>query len=224
MVKLLIADRLARVIERFGSESALKERFPEIAAPGELAGRSDAYYLSTITRRIFRAGLKHSLVDSKWPAFEKAFFGFDPEKMMLLSDRDFDERMQDKSLIRHWGKMSAIPVNAQMVSALSAETGGFGCFLENWPAGDIVGLWFKLAKEGKQLGGHSAPRFLRMVGKDTFLLTSDVTDALIAIGVVDKAATGKRDLLKVQEAFNDWKQATGYSLAGLSQILAYSQN
>ncbi len=31
-----------------------------------------------------RAGLKHSLVDANWPAFEQVFFGFDPEKVVLM--------------------------------------------------------------------------------------------------------------------------------------------
>ena len=221
---LTIADRIARVVERFGSEAKLRKLLPKVSGATELAGRTDAFYLSAISRRIFQAGLKHSLVDNKWPNFEKAFFGFEPEKMMLLSDRDFDERMQDKSLIRHWGKMSAIPVNAQMVVKLGAEAGGsFGRYLADWPVEDIVGLWLKLAKEGKQLGGQSAPRFLRMVGKDTFLLTPDVSSVLIAQGIVDKTPTSKRDLVKTQEAFNGWSQVTGYGLAELSQILAFSQ-
>lgn len=34
--------------------------------------------------RVFRAGLKHSPVDAKWPAFEEVFFRFDPEKVVLM--------------------------------------------------------------------------------------------------------------------------------------------
>ncbi|OZG73719.1 3-methyladenine DNA glycosylase [Hahella sp. CCB-MM4] len=219
-----IADRLARVTERFGGVENLKMALPETASNEELAEKTDAYYLSNMTRRIFRAGLKHSLVDAKWPEFEKAFFGFDPEKMVLFSDTDLDERMKNKALIRHWGKMSAIPVNAQMITDLGASAGGFGRFLADWPVTDIVGLWTLLAKRGKQLGGRSAPSFLRMVGKDTFMLTSHVAGALIALGIVDTPPTAKRDLQKVQVAFNEWRETTGYGLAELSQILAYSQN
>ncbi|WP_020409757.1 DNA-3-methyladenine glycosylase I [Hahella ganghwensis] len=223
-VTISIADRIAKVEERFGGESELAKMLPEVETAEALSRKSDAYYLSNITRRIFRAGLKHSLVDSKWPEFEKAFFDFVPEKMVLLSDTDLDERMKNKLLIRHWGKMSAIPVNAQMVISLGRPAGGFGRFLAEWPVDDIVTLWTTLAKQGKQLGGQSAPSFLRMVGKDTFKLTDHVCGALINLGVVDRNPTSKRDLKKVQAAFNEWRENTGYGMAALSQILAYSQD
>ena len=35
--------------------------------------------------RIFRAGLKHSLVDAKWPAFEEVFAGFEPARVVAMS-------------------------------------------------------------------------------------------------------------------------------------------
>ena len=50
-------------------------------------------------------------------------------------------------------------------------------------AGDgIVELWEALAKRFSQMGGNSGPSFLRMVGKDTFVLTHSVTAALEALG------------------------------------------
>ena len=44
----------------------------------------------------------------------------------------------------------------------------------------FVSLWKYLSKHGHQLGGLSAPRFLRMVGKDTFVPSYDVVAALNA--------------------------------------------
>ena len=157
------------------------------------------------TRRIFRAGLKHSLVDSKWPAFETAFFGFDPYKVSLLGDEQIEKMMQNESLIRHLGKLKAARANALLVSEISEQNGGFGCFLAAWPITDIVALWTLLKKEGTQLGGNSGASFLRMVGKDTFMLTDDVVTALKAQGVIDKRPTAQRDLKLVQEAFNLWR-------------------
>ena len=131
---------------RKGGQRAVQAMMPTVADTDTLTGRSDAWYLSTLTRRIFRAGLRHALVDARWPAFEEAFFGFDPEKLVLMPDEMLDERMQDTRLIRHWGKMKAIRPNARMVLDLSREHGGFGRFLANWPEDDITGLWRLLAK------------------------------------------------------------------------------
>jgi 3-methyladenine DNA glycosylase Tag len=77
-----------------------------------------------------------------------------------------------------------------------------------------------LKKQGAQLGGNSGPSFLRMVGKDTFLLTDDVVAALVAQGVVDKRPTAQRDLRAVQQAFNQWQQESGRPLCQISRLLS----
>jgi len=126
-------DLLSLAVTRKGSLKAVKGQLPTVADAGLLRSRDDAFYLSALTRRIFRAGLKHSLVDNKWPAFEEAFFGFDPEKLVLMPDTMLDERMQDTRLIRHWGKMKAIRHNAQLVLDLAEEYGSVGNWLADWP-------------------------------------------------------------------------------------------
>jgi len=212
-------------LNRFGSEAALRAHLPQPRDAAELRAMSDDRYLSQISLRIFRAGLKHSLVDAKWPAFEQVFFGFDPQKVVLMTGDHLERMMQDTRLIRHLGKLSSVPRNAQMVLDLAHEHGSFGAFIADWPVNDIVGLWKLLAKRGNQLGGLSAPRLLRMVGKDTFVPTEDVVAALKAQGIVDKAPTNARDLALVQAAFNEWHaQSGGVPLCQLSMMLAYTVN
>jgi 3-methyladenine DNA glycosylase Tag len=161
-------------------------------------------------------------VDSKWPEFEKAFHGFDPEKISLMSDEQLENLMQNDKIIRHWGKIKSVRQNALMVEELAAKHGSFAEFLAQWPSEDIVGLWAFLKKNGKQLGGNSGASFLRMVGKDTFMLTDDVVAALKVQGIVDKKPTSKRDLQKVQESFNQWKSESGRPLCQISRLLSYT--
>ncbi|MDF1781199.1 MAG: DNA-3-methyladenine glycosylase I [Alcanivoracaceae bacterium] len=207
---------------RKGGMAPIEATFPAVAGARKLSNRSDAWYMSAITRRIFRAGLKHSLVDARWPAFEEAFFGFDPEKLVLMPDAMLDERMQDARLIRHWGKMKAIRPNAQMVLDLSREHGGFGRFLAQWPVSDTVGLWRVLSKQGKQLGGNSAPMFLRMVERDSWVPTRDVVAALVGQGVIDKSAASQRDQKAAQQAFNQWQEESGRPQSHISRVLAFT--
>ena len=188
----------------------------------QLKAQPDDRLLSDMTRRIFRAGLKHSLVDAKWPEFEKAFFGFDPEKISLMSDEQLENLMQNEKLIRHWGKIKATRVNAFMMCQVAEKEGSFAQFLAQWPESDIVNLWAWMKKEGAQLGGNSGPYFLRMVGKDTFILTDDVVAALKAQGIVDKKPTAKRDLAAVQDAFNRWQDESGRPLCQISRLLSYT--
>jgi 3-methyladenine DNA glycosylase Tag len=105
---------------------------------------------------------------------------------------------------------------------LAAEHGSFARFVANWPTAEITALWAFLAKRMKQLGGNSAPSFLRMMGKDTPVPTADVARGLAYWQVVPEKPTGKATPAALQAAFNAWHAETGKPLAQLSQILAMS--
>ncbi len=211
-------------LNRFGSAKALEAQLPVPKTTRQLLAIGDDRYLSTLALRVFRAGLKHSLVDAKWPAFEQVFFGFDPEKVVLMGADHLERLMQDARIIRHLGKLKSVPRNAQMVLDIAQEHGSFGHFIAQWPVEDITGLWQYLHKHGSQLGGLSAPRFLRMVGKDTFVPSNDVVAALNAQDIVDKVPGSKRDQAAVQAAFNQWQAESGRPLCQLSAMLAFTVN
>lgn len=211
-------------LNRFGSAKALEAQLPVPKTTRQLQAISDDRYLSTMALRVFRAGLKHSLVDAKWPAFEQVFFGFDPEKVVLMGADHLERLMQDARIIRHLGKLKSVPRNAQMILDLAHEHGSFGKFIAQWPVEDITGLWQYLNKHGTQLGGLSAPRFLRMVGKDTFVPSNDVVAALNAQDIVDKVPSSKRDQAAVQAAFNQWQAESGRPLCQISAMLAFTVN
>jgi len=211
-------------LNRFGGPAELEARLPQPRSAEALRALGDDRYLSLIALRVFRAGLKHSLVDAKWPAFEEAFFAFDPHKVVLMGAEHLERLMQDSRLIRHLGKLKSVPRNAQFVLDVARERGSFGQLIADWPSSDIVGLWKYLAKHGSQLGGLSAPRLLRMIGKDTFIPTDDLVAALKAQGIVDKAPTSQKELAAVQAAFSQWQAESGRPLCQLSVMLAHTVN
>lgn len=212
------------VVKRFSNAQEMEAFLPQPKTAAQLQAISDDRYLSLLTRRVFRAGLRHTMVDQRWPAFEEAFWGFEPRKMILLSDEHFERFMNNKALIRHLPKMKSIPVNAQMLLEISNEYGSFGNFLAQWPSTDIVSLWRFLKKRGAQLGGMSAASFLRMAGKDTFILNKDVTTALIAQGVVERKPTTIAELAACQQAFNQLQEDSGRPLCQLSMMLSMTVN
>ncbi len=207
---------------RAGGAAVLEARLPVPKTAAELCSLADDRYLSLMSLRIFRAGLKHAMVDAKWPAFEEAFQGFEPRRLRMLSDDDLDLLLTDRRLIRHAAKMHAVRANAAALCEIAEHAGSFGAYLAEWPGADVVGLWDDLAKRLRQMGGNSSPYFLRMAGKDTFLLSGDVGRALQAQGVVERPPKGKGDRRKAQAAFNDWAAETGRPLSQLSMILALS--
>jgi 3-methyladenine DNA glycosylase Tag len=202
--------------------AALEARLATPKTPEELRATPDDRYLSEMSRRVFRAGLKHSLVDAKWPAFEEVFHRFDPRRVRAMSDEALEALLGDKRLIRHWGKLKAVRDNAAAMLEVAAEHKSFGAWLAQWPGADIVGLWEALAKNFSQMGGNSGPSFLRMVGKDTFILTGSVVAALKHWGAVAAPPKNRQDRAQVQEAFNAWAAESGRPLCQLSLILAAS--
>lgn len=212
------------VIKRFRSKRDMEASLPVARSRAELIAMVDSSYLSEMSRRVFRAGLKHALVDGKWPAFEKAFFNFNLDRVAMMSDDELDGLMGNTSIIRHWNKIKSVRHNAAFLREMVQLHGSVGQWLANWPEQDVVGLWTVLKKEGAQLGGNSGPAFLRMVGKDTFMLTDDVVVALKAQGVVDKKPTSQRDLNKAQQFFNQWREESGRPLCQLSRMLSMTVN
>lgn len=205
-----------------GGPEAVESRLPDYLETEALCSASDSVYLSAMSLRIFRAGLKHSMVDAKWPAFEKTFNGFDPHFCAHLNDEFIESCMSNAELIRHFGKLKTIRANAYLVLTKAEEHGGFGAYLAEWPTTNIVGLWIELKKQGAHLGGSSAASFLRMVGKDTFMLTSDVVTVLVNEGVVSKTPSSQKDLKLVQQTFNEWQQESGRPLCEISRIVSLS--
>jgi 3-methyladenine DNA glycosylase Tag len=214
--------KIQKAAEKRLGKAELDSRLPKVKSPAQLKKVSDDRYLSLMSLRIFRAGLKHDMVDAKWPAFEKAFFGFQPKRVRAMSDEDVEKLMGDARLIRHLGKLRSVPANAAAMVDLAAEKGSFGAWLADWPSTDIVGLWDALAKRFSQMGGNSGAYFLRMAGKDSFIATEHVVKALNQWGALKGEPKGKAGRAALQAAFNHWAEETGKPLAHLSMTLAAS--
>lgn len=215
-------DKILEAARRRVGEAELRRRMPEISTAEALRAVADDRYLSLMSLRIFRAGIKHSIVDDRWPAFEEAFRGFDLRRVRAMNDEETEALMNDRRLIRHWGKLKSVRSNAAAMQEIAEQQGSFGAWLAGWPGAEIVGLWGELAKRFQQMGGNSGPYFLRMAGKDTFVLTSSVIAALNHWKAFAGEPKSKADRAKVQAAFNGWADETGLPLAHLSMTLALS--
>jgi 3-methyladenine DNA glycosylase Tag len=214
--------KIQRAAEQRLGKVELARRLPKAKSAASLRKVTDDRYLSLMSLRVFRAGLRHDMVDAKWPAFEKAFRGFELRKVRAMSDEQVEALMGDRRLIRHLGKLKSVHANAAAMIDLAAERGSFGTYLADWPGDRIVQLWEDLAKRFHQLGGNSGPYFLRMAGKDTFVLTYSVVQALQHWRAFSGEPKGKKDRARVGEIFNAWAAETGLPLAHLSVTLAVS--
>ena len=156
--------------------------------------------------RIFRAGLKHSLVDAKWPHFEEVFAGFDPPRVRAMSDEALEALLQDKRVIRHWGKMKAVRANAAAFCELAEEwelpmimytEGGGGRPGDTDVATQIAGLnidsfvtWARLSGQvpriainnGEPIVGRAAINAQGGAGQHTWQFVNAAVDQLLAEG------------------------------------------
>lgn len=212
-----------RAAERKGGESTLKLLLPAVLTPEQLAATDASRFLAEMARCLFQAGFVWRVINQKWAGFEEVFHGFDPDAVLSLSAEEWDEIASDKRIVRNGQKVRAVRANAHFIDEITFEYGSFSRFIADWPCADLTGLLTLLKKRGSRLGGSTGPRFLRNVGKDTFVLSHDVVRCLQESGVeIADNPTSKRDLTQVQQTFNAWHQQTGLPYSHLSKIAAYS--
>ena len=214
----------ARAAERHGGEAALNAKLAEtiVKPPAEIAAMGDDRLLSEFSKRVFQAGFNWKVIEKKWPDFEIAFHGFALGPNAFMSDDDLDAHLKNTGIVRHAKKILSVRDNAIFLSDLAREHGSAARCIAEWPADDHIGLLDLLKKRGARLGGATGQYALRFLGKESFILSRDVSAALIAAGVVDKPPTSKAALRAVQDAFNEWKLETGMSMTHLSRVLAMS--
>lgn len=212
-----------RALDHQGDIASLEARLPVASSDEQLRAQGDDRFLAEMAACIFRAGFVWRVVQQKWDGFEAVFNGFLPIWLASRSPEQIEDMARDTRIIRNLSKVKAVQDNALLVLDLQRQYGGVGAFLAQWPSDDVVGLWAYLKKHGSRLGGNSGQYFLRFSGKDTFILSRDVCTALRAEGIIDKAQpTAKRDLIKIQQTFNQLAEDSGRSFCALSMILALS--
>lgn len=213
----------ARAAKRKGGEAALASLLPKASNQKALAKLADDRVLAEMSKRIFCSGFVWSVIDKKWPAFETAFLKFEPKRLLHQPDEFWEGLADDKRIVRHPQKIMSVRANARFVADIAAEHGSFGKFLAQWPAGDQVGLLDLLSKRGARLGGRTGQYFLRFIGKDGFVTSSDVVACLRDAGLdIAENPASKKDLRKIQDQFNAWAKETGLPLNHLSRICAMS--
>lgn len=216
------AELLERAARRKGGVAALEREIPTPLQPGELAAIPDERWLAAMTRQVFQAGFVWRVVEHKWPGFEAALQGFDPHALAYLSDEDLDKLLADTRIIRHHAKLLATRDNAQFVLDLATAHGAAGAFFAGFGPRRYAELLGVLKKRGARLGGMTGQYFLRRMGLESWVLSTDVLRVLVDEGVLHRPPSSQRDLQAVQAAFDHWCEQSGKSLTYVSRVLAMS--
>lgn len=205
--------------DRHGGPAALEAKLSKPAAGA--AQLPEDRWLSVMTRCIFQAGFNWQVIESKWQGFEELFHGFDLGACAFMEEREFDAILQDTRVVRNGAKLATVRANAAFLMELR-DQGGAGQVLGGWPSTGYIGLLEMLKKRGSRLGGTTGQYAMRFAGRDSFILSRDVTARLIAEGVIGKPATSRTAMKAVQGAFNTWMDQSGRTLTEISRVLALS--
>jgi 3-methyladenine DNA glycosylase Tag len=211
-----------RACERKGGPQALAAMLDKPLSTKALSQVTDDRFLAEFSKKVFQSGFVWRVVRKKWPDFERVFFEFNIEKILLIPDEMLEQKATDPSIIRNYTKVKTIRENAIMIDTVAREHGSFAKFVADWPQDDVIGLWAFLKKNGARLGGNTGPYGLRAMGKDTFLLSNDVVGYFTQRNVISGSAQSKRSLIAIQNSFNDLQQQSGLSLQEISMILSKS--
>lgn len=209
---------LAIAAARKGGAEAVLSGAAAPLPPDALAAIPDDRWLAAMARGIFKAGISWTVVENKWPGIETAFDGFAPGRVSLYDDERIDTLVTDARVIRSGPKILAIRHNAVFLR----DNPGFGRRIADWPDEDYAGLLAWLGKEGSRLGGTTGQYMLRHMGKDSYVLTSDVVARLQAEGVIDGPATSAKAMKAIQQAFNRWRAESGLTFNTIGRVLAQS--
>ncbi|MBO6508700.1 MAG: DNA-3-methyladenine glycosylase I [Roseibium sp.] len=212
-------------VEKKGGEAQLASLLGEHNLPKsetELEKIGDDRWLAMFTKCVFQAGFSWKVIDQKWPGFEEAFEGFDIARLSFLPDEAFEALLKDTRIVRNGAKIKTVQHNAVFLKDLAVEHGSAAKFFARYPVTDQIGLMEILKKRGSRLGGNTGQLALRFMGKESFILSGDVVNALIRENVIENERPSKKNLTAIQAAFNDWKESSGRSLNEISRILAFS--
>jgi 3-methyladenine DNA glycosylase Tag len=193
------------------------------ASPLAALAADNGRVLSAISKAVFYTGFSWKLVDRKWPGFEDAFDRFDVGWLNIQPDEFWDDRMRDPRIVRSPRRVASIRRNAALVSELSTGQGGASDFFASWPEDDLIGLHSLVERRIDGLGWYGSQFVLRMIGRDTFVISPDLVAALKLSGVpLEGAGRSKRDRKVVQDTLLRWRDQTGRSLTYLSRVASMS--
>ena len=217
-------SEIVKLAEKHHGRASLAKRLEEHggAKKPTLSKQADDRWLAAMAKAVFSAGFSWEVIEKKWPGFEEAFERFDPHRVAFYADRDVARLLKDPGIVRNGAKIQATIANARFVIDTAKEHGSFAHFLKSWPATDQIGLMDYFKKHASHLGPSATMYFLRFNGWDAFILSADVTKALMREKVVTKAPTSKADMRSVQAAFNTWTEQSGLPQRDVSRILSFS--
>lgn len=149
---------------------------------------TEAGVFERLSLECFQSGLSWAIILSKREAFREAFANFDPEKVALFTENDFDSLMDNPGIVRNKLKIRATIANAE-ATLMMREEGGLANFIwsfkpEATPTPRTIAEIPTQSPESKELAKALKKRGFKFVGPTTMFALME------AIGMVDTHLVG----------------------------------
>lgn len=149
---------------------------------------TEAGVFERLSLECFQSGLSWAIILSKREAFREAFANFDPEKVALFTENDFDSLMDNPGIVRNKLKIRATIANAE-ATLMMREEGGLADFIwsfkpEATPTPRTIAEIPTQSPESKELAKALKKRGFKFVGPTTMFALME------AIGMVDTHLVG----------------------------------
>ena len=131
--------------------------------PKQVKAEKPAEYLEVLTKAVFESGMSWKVIEAKWPGFQEAFHGFDPERIVDFSPDEIDALTSDTRIVRNRRKIESTIHNAATMLELEREFGSVRAYLQSKP--DFWDLVKDMRKRFKHVGDFGAYYFLYVVGE-----------------------------------------------------------
>ncbi len=121
--------------------------------------KNDDEYFARLTKSVFTAGLNWSVVENKWPDFQKAFAEFSIPKVAKFSEKNVKTLMANTGIVRNEKKIQATIHNAGEFLKLQKEFGSVKKYIDSYGK-DEEGLQSNVQSRFQHVGPMTARTFL----------------------------------------------------------------
>lgn len=139
---------------------------PGFEIPPRVTPADDNGYFEQMTKAIFQAGFSWQVVNDKWPNFQKAFDGFNVDRVAAYGPGDVDRLLSDPGIVRNGRKIDATIANAIQFQAVRREFGSLAGYLRSLDDLPYRERQEVLSKRFKNLGRTSVFVFLWCVNEE----------------------------------------------------------
>ena len=116
--------------------------------------KNDDEFLGQIAKIIFVAGFRYSIVEERWPLMKKAFYNFNINKLSKLNEKQINNIMKAKGMIKNIGKIEAIIENAKKCKMIQKDHGSVLKWVEKLKKDNKKDPLFNPSLEESFMGFH----------------------------------------------------------------------